>query len=236
MTADAPRFAAGLQGSDLSLRRWRRDLAEPFFAWARLETMPWGEATVLYSPGISDSVDEPAARAAAERLVEQLNGVMQTTRDAFPVTLDGVIRFAPDGSATIARHARAELVMEPMLIEMTLSSASSGPPPAPHPSPVQRIIAAAEQDERLEELLVFAGRADNWFDVYKAIEMAESIVGGERALRAAMGDEGDELKRMRTTANHHRHAPSRYPAPMPPFELRTCKALIGRVVEKVAVA
>jgi hypothetical protein len=55
-------------------------------------------------------------------------------------------------------------------------------------------------------MLVFAGRTENWFDIYKALELAEKLAGGEHKLRIGLGDTGHEYKRMKATANYYRHA------------------------------
>lgn len=55
------------------------------------------------------------------------------------------------------------------------------------------------------DLLVYAGRADNWFDIYNAVELAERIVGGNHELPKRLGSAASQVKAMREMANFYRH-------------------------------
>ena len=84
--------------------------------------------------------------------------------------------------------------------------------------------------------LMFAGRAEDWFDIYKALELAQSLAGGRsrRKLNTLLGEASDEFERMWRTANLHRHARSNDPPTIPmtlaeamsllPFAIRTLLA------------
>ncbi len=55
-------------------------------------------------------------------------------------------------------------------------------------------------------MLAFAGRADNWFDIYKAVELAKKLAGDTNKLRTLLGSSAKECENMWRTANSHRHA------------------------------
>jgi len=102
------------------------------------------------------------------------------------------------------------------------------PPPPPQPSDAQKWLQLAEKNDLIAELLDHFGRADNWYDIYKTIEVAEKVVSGERALQGVMGSAAQDLKDMRTSANSHRHFDGHKPAK--PFSLSESKSLLAQVV------
>jgi len=75
--------------------------------------------------------------------------------------------------------------------------------------------ATRPRPEDVADFLIFFGDADNWFDLYKTIEMAEKIGGGEHALTAIF----PRLKLAKTTANSHRHARRHQRGYVPPTPL-----------------
>jgi len=83
----------------------------------------------------------------------------------------------------------------------------------PVASLMQERLLKADREEDVSDLLLFIVRADNWFDIFKAMETVERLVGGEAAAQTICGD----WKRVRRTANRHRHAPSaKHTAPSNP--------------------
>lgn len=106
------------------------------------------------------------------------------------------------------------------------------PPAPPQPSNAQRWIGAAKTDDQIADMLVFAGRADNWFDIYKAVELAEKIAGGQHKLRRLLGASAREYKRMRNTANCFRHARFNKPPPIL-TTLAEARPLLSHIVRTV---
>ena len=105
-------------------------------------------------------------------------------------------------------------------------------PPPPEPSATQGWMQASESNDDIADLLVYAGRADNWFDTYKAVEIAERMVGGEHNLQKLVGPASTQLKNMRSTANFYRHARGYYKPPVltTQDEARSLLASIVRTV------
>jgi hypothetical protein len=65
-------------------------------------------------------------------------------------------------------------------------------------------MAAARADEDSADLLTFFGRADNWFDLYNRIEVAQKVAGGEPQLIGPCPTL--KLKVAKASANFDRHA------------------------------
>jgi hypothetical protein len=106
------------------------------------------------------------------------------------------------------------------------------PPPPPEASRIQRWIKAAEENNDIADILVFAGRANNWFDIYKTVELAEKMAGGQAKLRGLLGECRRDYERMRNTANSYRHA--RYNNPPPILTtLEEARSLVTHIVKTV---
>ena len=75
-------------------------------------------------------------------------------------------------------HARARSMMT-ATAEVRDVHGNLIPPPPPAASQAQRWVQVAEQNNDVADMLIFAGRANNWFDIYKALELAHRLrVGG----------------------------------------------------------
>ena len=91
-------------------------------------------------------------------------------------------------------------------------------PSAPSPSKVQDWFQRGAKDDDIGDLLYHVGNAENWYELYKAIEMLERIAGGESALRALLNGKIEGWKAARTTANYRRHARAPEPKKLVAFE------------------
>ena len=68
------------------------------------------------------------------------------------------------------------------------------PPPPREPSKPQRWNVLADSNDDISDLLDHFGQADNWIDIYKNIEFAAVLAGGERKLLKLLGDTGKDAK------------------------------------------
>ena len=64
----------------------------------------------------------------------------------------------------------------------------------------------ATTDDDVADLLEQHGKADDWYEMYKAVELAERIAGGEHKLRQLLGGSAADCKNFKQTANFYRHA------------------------------
>lgn len=75
------------------------------------------------------------------------------------------------------------------------------------------------------------GQADNWFDIYKTIEIAEDLAGGEHALQKLLGTDAKAAKNLKASANFFRHAKAYRPANL--LTLAKAKPLLAHLVRTV---
>ena len=226
----APGWYAQLSGEQADLDDWAKTLNDPFDPLV----LKLPDSTfVLKSIDFDalESADEVRSRALI--IVARLNGALRLATQAQPIGLSSIIKFDAGGQ----RHAF--LFLESAAIafcrfggsaNLTLRGPNGEPLPAskPPPSEPQRWLRLADKNDLLAELLDHFGRADNWYDIYKTIEVAEKVVGGEKALRGTLGVLGKDLKDVRTSANHHRHFRGYKPESLK--TLADAKALLAQVV------
>ncbi len=207
----SPGWAIELVGEKPNLDDFEMELARPHTVWVERD----GEMLLLRSTTWASLHESGAVMDEGRRLIEQLNGAARLVHDdAQQVRLGALRRFKDNGqpmSVTISTtlnitlggcrvRARAVVAPEPATVQ--------------GPSLMQRAIAAADKDasNNRAELLLHIARTDNWFDLYKAMELAEAIKGGEYKFKKALlaqglGNDCEVWKGVRKTANHYRHAP-----------------------------
>lgn len=229
-----PGWLAQVQGHRFDLTYWEQTLKPPFDPWC--ERIPHGDATILGLRSATfdslQSAEEVGNQAII--LIARLNGAMRVQLGAEPLTLQGVGRIDDSGNALFTvfmeGHARARAMVTGTLGARDMDG-NLIPPPPPEPSQAQRWVQAAEQRDDVGDMLVFTGRGDNWFDIYKALEIAQSLAGGRpgRKLNVLLGAASDEFERMWRTANMHRHAMSK-DAPTTPMTLAEAMSLLPVVI------
>lgn len=234
---DAACWAVQLDGASVDLDEWEQAL--PDLSDFRMVKVPQGDSLVsaLAGPPLEALADASDVRARARLFIEQMNGVMWLAYRALPISLGstvfrlgpgssvGVNVFVESGTALRLRGLRAVVT----ITQPDGTTVSSTPATDPL---YRRALSEAESSDAVADLLVQAGRADNWFDLYKAIELAERLAGGEKELRFLMGDQGGAFKNARTTANFFRHAP-RNPRPARLYTIEEARDLLAKAVEIV---
>jgi hypothetical protein len=231
-TRPAPGWLVELAGHAFDLRHWEQSLKPPFDPW--FERVPHGP-NCIYSLRSRSFVDAQCADEVKELaipLINRLNGALAIAADAERVTFESVFRIDDQGSMsfyiTFEDHVRVRDAME---IEVRDGSGTLIPPPPPEPSMAQKWAAVADNDDAIADMLTFVGRADNWFDIYKTIELAESLSGDERQLPKLLGVSRAKYKNMRTTANFFRHARGYRPKVL--TDITDARALLSTIVEKI---
>ena len=221
-------FGAMAAGNSGTLKRLRNELIKPWEPWAEEHEIQSELQTILFSTRLAEAADVGAANDIAKLLLGRINGIYKTVRGHVPIKFSGLVRFEP---------GQAPMLMTIGEANITLASATAGegwvaPNPPVAPSPLQRDLYLASVDSKFDDLLSYAARCEDWFDVYKAIEAASDIAGGEHKLLKALGSTGPSVKDMKNTANFHRH----YKTYNPPghTKLHECPGLVGRMIEVVA--
>lgn len=207
----SPGWAIELKGETVDLQDFERELAKPHSPWVERD----GETLLLRSKTWAGMEESGPVMDEGRRLIELLNGAAKLMHDdAREVQLGCLRRFDDSGQSmpiTITGRLNA---IEPNCRVRGYVSVSPEPATVAGPSLMQRALAAAEKDasDIRSELLLHIARANNWFDLYKAMELAELIMGNQHKLERALkkhglGNECTAWDDVRRTANHYRHAP-----------------------------
>lgn len=152
-------------------------------------------------------------------LINILNGAVALTSGVEHVRGGKILQVSDEGEVDVtvfgAAHGRLRgLILNASATVTNLDGTARQPSP-PSPTEAQRYIQSAIRNDDVADLFTFVGRADNWFDLYKAMEMAENLVGGEHKLQALLKDGAVDFKNARNTANFYRHARPSYTPPNP---------------------
>jgi hypothetical protein len=201
ISARAAGWFVHLGGREDDLHIWARSLPPPDDPWC--DFVPDGPDALwaLRSRSFGALGSPEEVKAAALPLIDQLNGALAITADTRRVTPQGVGRIYNDQGAThMTVFPEAALTYHRFIFEKTTERQAYSSPvstPANTTLIVRSWIKLAAGAKDVADLLVFAGRQDNWFDIYKTIEVAERIVGGERELRGLLGESGIRFKNMK---------------------------------------
>ena len=234
--ASVPGWLVQLTGHEVDLSYWERSLKPPFDPWCERIPRDGHEIWALRSHVFDGVQNASEVRARAIPLIQRLNGAL--AMDSEPLSFQAVMRIHDKGGWDLeyfiegTANVRIRSAMATAIGEVRDTQGNLIPPSPPKPSTAQMWIEAAEKDGAIADMLVFAGRADNWPDIYKALELAKLLVGGKDNLLKLLGDLSEECKNMGETANSHRHARPNRPPPFP-TSLTEAKPLLGYIVRTV---
>lgn len=243
----APGWLVRLAGDEFDLRHWRQALQPPHEPWCERIERDAEVIWALRSRGFGGLETAAQVKELALPLIGRLNGAMAVSARTGPVRFDAVGWLDDRGEVHLTVSLEAAATMRAssfatLVAEVRDAAGNLVPPPPPQPSAAQRWLELAGRDDVVADMLVFAGRADNWFDVYKAIELAERLakrrhggkkVKGEEALAALLGPSAKAFETMRQTANYHRHAPNPAIKPKVLTTLEQARSLLSSVVTTV---
>jgi hypothetical protein len=205
-----------LEGHDFDLLDWMDTFQRPLDPWVEKVQQPgWTEPFYVLRTAEFDAASSPnEVSERAGPLVDRLQGAMTLSRGGEPVKQTTVIEFRPDGS--IGRHYAVSVGTAVVRTRASAAGVVLGKGGVTSPSPVQQPDALRwnelvdgvdpERSDLIADLLVHVGRCDNWFDIYKTIELAEKLADGEHSLQKLLRADSGTLKNARTTANFYRHA------------------------------
>jgi hypothetical protein len=220
----SPGWAVELNGEIIDLDDFREYLKPPFEPWIENYRDEGGQKTklLLRSRAWQNLTEAGDVMRDATRILERLNGAARLLQtDAQPVRLGPLMKFGPDGRqepVTITGRMNARLGN----VRVRGRAITNSPPSPPRPSKMQVWLNAAEENEVRAELLQHVTRAshtngvENWFDLYKVMELARRLCGNGKKLRELLQPvERDEWNRIRQTANSYRHSPNNPGSPLP---------------------
>lgn len=263
--ANAPGFAVVLTGRKIDLDAFRDLLPPPFSPWVEDYSEPGGLQLLLRTTAWNSLTDPAEVFRDLLPLIERLNGlVLLAYDDARPVTPGGTYHFWPDGRRDIVmRCVSATFNITLGRCRVRGISSTAGPPSEPAESVMQRRLREVHADpaDTKRDLLAYLTKADNWYDLYKVMELVRRLVGDEVELNRARnsaplrrrnagvdqqdlitwlgGDksiEGEEWLRVWKTANNcNRHAPDPivFPPPPVPATFNEARRFVLRIVERL---
>jgi hypothetical protein len=161
----------------------------------------------------------------AEAMISRLNGAMVLSYpDALPIRPGVVMKFDAQGLREVVASSAAGRVH--FRGRAHGRAQTSGPS---QESKVQRWLRDAETDEVRAELLIHLSHADNWFDLYKAMELIMRL-----------GRSQIDFKNLpnwsvaKQTANYYRHASDpKHKIPSSPPQLGEARKLVLSVAARV---
>lgn len=227
-------WAVELKGHEFDLQDWQDELKPPFSPHVRLlpkRTPDDRDALVFVSDEFKTCGTPEEVRAIATPLIRRMSGLLAAQRNSKPVTFDTVVKIRSDGA--FSRHIFVELEPAEFRIRvhpvtMVAGTDSLGPGdgvvPAPAPSDAQRGLNPASGD--LADALEHFDRADNWYDLYKALEAVIKFAGGRENIKVD-GLSINMIKDLKETINYYRH---HRPKSSPKMDFREARALVGQMI------
>ncbi len=227
-----PGWGVVVQGEPADLEDWAYTLKEPFDPWVQID----GDQTVLRSALFDELTSATDVRDRAIAYIDRLNGAIALSQGARPLYFGGVVEFTPAGlqhrtifAEMVTAEARSKARAVATVIGLDGKPVSS----PPQPSEVQSWAATADDDDFLDDALIYFGRATNWFDIYKTLECLILRHGGSEAAFLALGWASEaEITRLKRTANWARHARRKFDPPKNPMPLRDAHALLGQLLRR----
>ncbi|MGY4285810.1 hypothetical protein ACVWXO_005030 [Bradyrhizobium sp. LM2.7] len=218
-------------------------LKAPFDPWVEVH----GTDTILRSNSLDDLTlaDEVRDRVIAH--IERLNGAMFVMMHGEPLQFGGVVEFASDGTMHRTMFADAAFLARSRIHAAAVVIGPDGKlkaDPPPTQSDVQRWVAIADNDDILEDALIYVGRVSApdqphpptfWFDIYKALECLIERFGGNKKREEtffALDWVPAEVERLKQTANWARHAKRKFKKPSPATTEQEAKELMVRLLRK----
>lgn len=231
-----PGWYVQLAGDKFDLEDWAYSLNEPFDPVVMEE--PDG-TFLLKSSEFDSATTAEEVREKAKALINRLNGAMTVMHGARPVQVGGIIQVDDSGG----RHASVFGEAVAIALGRARARATSTvcgpngeelPPLPPQPSDAQRWNTLAAADDRVADLLEQLGKAADWYEIYKTIEFARDLAGGEQKLWTLLGTSAVECRNLKQTANFFRHALA--PRPKNPTPMADAKGLLNYMVRNVIEA
>lgn len=233
MARNSKGWALAVEGQSIDLDDLRELLPAPCDTWVEEYNDGERDRLLLRSSGWVAINDSDEATEYAKGLLDRVNAGLRMLRsDTVPLSFGGIFRFGDDGNrlavtlnlsvnCSVTSRSRARMSLVSTLAGNVVEQAAS---------PLQLWLKRASTDVVTSDLLAFLARADNWFDLYKAMECVEKLVGGSKR---AISNHSD-WERVRQTANYHRHAPApQRPLPKRPVTLVEAQAILFPVASQV---
>lgn len=167
-----------LVGEKFDLDDLRELLKKPFDPWVEDYENDQGLWLLLRSNSWDRLTEATDVYHDAGRVIGLLNGQLRLIyTDAKPVKLGQTLKFGADGKRLpIIFAVTGQLRVTLGGVRARGRAVTSASPKPPEESRVQRWLREAESDDVRAELFLHVSRADNWFDLYKSMELARKLL------------------------------------------------------------
>lgn len=237
MSINTEGWAVELTGPKFDLDNMRDWLVQPFDPWVEDYKEGESERLLLRTEKWKQFSTAAEVRTDASRILLMLNGAALLVDDqAKALELGQVMKFGADGKRERVLFAKTgHLSLTPERVRMRATSNTGGTPVSIQESLVQKWLGAADSNANHAELLIHLHRADNWYDIYKCMELLRSLIGDSMKMKSELGSDWDQWELVWRTANCHRHAPdqSKYPLPVNRPGLADARTFVPRTVSRV---
>jgi hypothetical protein len=232
-----PGWGASLEGDVFDLADWTQGLKPDFDPWIEIHD---GE-TILRSALLDELKSTDDIHTHALTLIDRLNGVFALSQQTKPLRIRAIIEFTPGGKRNrtlIVEAGKYELRGAGMMqtddarINVFGADGKPRPPPPPQPSQAQRWSTVAQNNELLDDAVMYFGRELNWFDIYKALECLEIWAGCEEDFLALGWEPRKQVKRLKRTANWVRHSRQKNQPPDDPMPIKEGRELLARLLRR----
>jgi hypothetical protein len=228
-----PGWGAVILGDPTDLEDWAYVLQAGFDPWVETH----GTQTVLRSSSLDELGSAEEVRDLAIVQIERLNGAVSLSQGARALRLGGVIQFMSDGKAHETIFAKTGVIeLRGGKVRATAvvigQDGKPVPPSSAQPSEVQRWTMAVENDDWLDDALVYFGRATNWFDIYKTLECLIGRFGSEFEFLKLDWAPAADIKLLKRTANWARHAKRKIDRPTSPMALKEAQTLLAHLLRR----
>jgi hypothetical protein len=227
-------WAVEISGNKIDLNDLRQSLPAGGEPWVEDYSDPEkGDVLLLRSENWKEVEHARTVVEMARVLIRRLNAVQLLAHDdAEPVSFAHILKFRADGSrdSFILTGTAAFRLGN---VRARGAGAAVNSKGVQQPSSVQRWLARSASDSLFAELLDYIARADDWFELYKATEVVESLIAGKNEAEKLrkLGTYAKNWKLLTHTANSiYRHAASRFAPPAQPMALGEAKSLLVEVV------
>jgi hypothetical protein len=226
------KWGAVIQGDAPDLADWASSLKPPFDPWIEL----YDNETILRSSSLDGLSTAGEVRDRCVAYIERLNGAVALDRGSKPVRFGSAVEIGSNGvlhRTLFVEAGQFKLSGKPVTMRIVTFGQDGKPlTPPPQPSAVQAWAELAEEDELLEDALVYFGRSTDWFDIYKALECLIMRAGGEEEFLALGWAQKTQIKRLKQTANSARHARKKYDPPENPMGSEEAHSLVGDLLRR----
>ncbi|WP_025036206.1 hypothetical protein [Bradyrhizobium sp. DOA9] len=234
------KWGAVLRGHEFDQQDWRDMLKPPFDPWVEVH----GQDTILRSNSLDDAMSAIEVRDRFSAHIDRLNGAMLIAKQSQPLSCGSVVEFAQDGkiNQTIFMKGLAPGRSKVGAMAIKLVDGKPEPELLPHASDVQNWAAIADNDDLLEDALIYFGRTSGsdagqypptfWFDIYKALECLMERSGGEPKFLKLDWAPRNAIKKVKQTANWSRHARRKNERPSPASSEQEARELVARLLRR----